>query len=247
MSHAAERAAALGATEDAVRNAPEVAHPALPDYLERHYTWAYLEPRNARLFDRPGFLQLLLFGFYRRLGDAVLQTFANSDRQRLLQVGCVYGDLTPRLARQNGAGQFDVVDVAKVQLDLLQRKLPADSPVTLHRRDATDLAFADAQFDGVLLFFLLHEIPPAAQRHALAEALRVCRPGGRVVVTDYQRPHPLQPLRWLLPPLFRWLEPFALGFWTQPLITLLAVPAEATVVATRSWFGGLYRQVTLTP
>jgi ubiquinone/menaquinone biosynthesis C-methylase UbiE len=247
MSPAAERAATLGATGDVASSAPAVAHPALPDYLERHYRWAYLEPRNARLFDRPGFLQLLLFGFYRRLSDAVLRSFAANDRQHLLQVGCVYGDLTPRLARQNGAGRLDVADVAKVQLDLLRGKLSPDSPVTLHRRDATDLAFADASFDGVLLFFLLHEIPPAAQRRALAEALRVCRPGGRVVVIDYQRPHPLQPLRWLLPPLFRWLEPFALGFWTRPLTTLLAAPTGATVVATRSWFGGLYRQVTLTP
>ncbi len=220
---------------------------ALPVYLQQHYAWAYLSARNARLFDTRGFLQLLLFGHYRRLGQAAVNALCETPERRLLQLGCAYGDLSPRLARHPVVARLDVVDAAQLQLDLLRRKLRYDDPLVCHRQDATRLSFPDASFDGVLLFFLLHELPGGARRRALAEALRVCRPGGRVVVIDYHRPHAWHPLRWLLPALFGWLEPFALSFWGKPLGDLLPQSSTARVLAERYWFGRLYRQVTLTP
>jgi len=247
LSNSSDRATTLWRDQEALWPGPPADHVVLPDYLERHYAWAYLDPRNASVFDTHAFLELLLFGHYRRLGKAALRAFDSPTSQQLLQVGCAYGDLTPRLARQPSVAKLDVVDVAPLQLDLLQRKLPTDSAVTLKRQDATRLAYPDDHFDGVLLFFLLHELPVEAQRRALAEALRVCRPDGRVVVIDYHRPHPLQPLRWLLPWVFSRLEPFALEFWSKPIVDLLPHASSAQITATRYWFGSLYRQVTLTP
>ena len=247
MSDSADHATALWRGQEMPLPDAPADHVVLPEYLERYYAWAYLDPRNARVFDTHAFLELLLFGHYRRLGNAALRAFDAPANQQLLQVGCAYGDLTPRLARQPTVDQLDVVDVAPLQLDLLQRKLPTDSGVTLKRQDATRLAYPDDHFDGVLLFFLLHELPAEAQRHALAEALRVCRPDGRVVIIDYHRPHPLQPLRWLMPLVFNRLEPFALEFWSTPIADLLPVGSSAQIAKTHYWFGSLYRQVTLTP
>jgi ubiquinone/menaquinone biosynthesis C-methylase UbiE len=247
LSDTAETATARWPGDDASWNTPPTDHVALPDYLERHYAWAYLDRRNARLFDTRGFLEMLLFGHYRRLGDAALHALDTPTGKRLLQVGCAYGDLTPRLAALPTVTRLDVADAAPLQLELLARKLPADDPVALHRQDATRLHFAPDCFDGVLLFFLLHELPAEARRDALAEALRVCRPGGRVVVVDYQRPHPLHPLRWLMPVVFRLLEPFALAFWSTPVSDLLPAGGRARITSTRSLFGGLYRLVTLAP
>lgn len=52
--------------------------------------------------------------------------------------------------------------------------------------DATRLPFADASFDAVTISFGLRNVvdTPAA----LAEMLRVTRPGGRLVVTEFSRP-----------------------------------------------------------
>ena len=221
-------------------------HSVVPDYLEQHYAWAYLDPRNARLLDRDAVLQLILFGHYRVLGEAAFAALDPGPDHRVLQLGCAYGELTPRLARRLGPDRLDVVDAAPLQLARLARKLPSGAGVRMHCQDATRLALGDGAFDRVLLFFLLHELPDAARRAALAEALRVCRPGGRVVVVDYARPPALHPLRWLLPLLFRWLEPFATGFWQQAIRDLLPPGCAGLAQQTATRCGGLYRVVALT-
>jgi demethylmenaquinone methyltransferase/2-methoxy-6-polyprenyl-1,4-benzoquinol methylase len=52
--------------------------------------------------------------------------------------------------------------------------------------DATRLPFADASFDAVTISFGLRNISDAAT--ALAEMLRVTRPGGRLVVCEFSHP-----------------------------------------------------------
>lgn len=59
------------------------------------------------------------------------------------------------------------------------------SRVSLHTGNITALPFADGTFDVVVSSFVLHHVPTAAgRRAALDEALRVLRPGGRLVVAD---------------------------------------------------------------
>ena len=81
-----------------------------------------------------------------------------------------------------------MVDILPIQLQNLARKLPADERVALLQGDSSALACPDASYDQVLLFFLLHEQPEAVRRATLAEALRVVRPGGKIVIVDYHRP-----------------------------------------------------------
>ena len=45
---------------------------AVPEYLERHYWWAYVRPNAVRVFERPWLVDLILWGNYRRLCDAAL-------------------------------------------------------------------------------------------------------------------------------------------------------------------------------
>lgn len=44
-----------------------------------------------------------------------------------------------------------------MQLDNLTRKINGHPRVFLHHQDSADLVFADAGYDCVVLFFLLHE------------------------------------------------------------------------------------------
>lgn len=51
--------------------------------------------------------------------------------------------------------------------------------------DCSQVPFADESFDTVATFTMLHHLPTAAMQYAtLAEALRVLRPGGRLVGSD---------------------------------------------------------------
>jgi len=53
---------------------------------------------------------------------------------------------------------------------------------------AYELPFDDASFDASLLVLALHEHTEAERTTMLAEAIRVLRPGGSLVLADYDRP-----------------------------------------------------------
>src|SRR6185369_9786651 len=151
---------------------------------------------------------------------------------RTLQIACVYGDLTQRLrARLATGGSLDVLDILRVQLDNLARKLARDPRVGLLYGDSAALDIGTAAYDRALLFFLLHEQPAEVRRRTLREALRVLKPGGRLVVVDYHRPARCNPLYWPMVAVLKGLEPFALDLWRHDVEEWL--PAGAPVAALR--------------
>lgn len=220
---------------------------ALPRYLEQTYWWAYLHPRGVSFFERQWLVNLILWGNYATLRNAVFAELATVRRGRVLQVACVYGDFTVRLARELGPGaRLDVVDVAPVQLDNLRRKVGPQAGVFLHHQDSVNLAFADQSYDCVVVFFLLHEQPVQARARTVAEALRVTRRGGRIVFVDYHRPVRANPLRYVMRPILGTLEPYALDLWRTEIAAWLPARAEPAAVEKRVYFGGLYQKVVVT-
>jgi ubiquinone/menaquinone biosynthesis C-methylase UbiE len=217
----------------------------VPSYLMRHYWWAYVHPKAVQVFDRPWLINLILFGNYQRLRRSATAEFSPTPLGKVLQVACVYGDLSPKLAKRAAAqdGTLDVIDVLPIQLRNLKWKLPSKTPARLLRMDSTNLDLPEARYDWVLLFFLLHEQPETERAKTVAEALRVLKPDGKLVIVDYGQPHRWNPMRYLLPPFLALLEPFALSLMRRPLAALL--PADMTV-RRESFFGGLYQKVVAT-
>ena len=182
----------LAITADATLDAAG-AHAApllpIPRYLEQVYWWAYVHPKAVHLFEREWLVNLILFNNYGRLRDAALADLGEPVTGKTLQVACVYGNLTPRVrARLAPDASLDIVDILRIQLKNLRQKLPPDERVALLQGDSSALACADASYDQTLLFFLLHEQPEHVRRKTLVEALRVTKPGGRIVIVDYHRP-----------------------------------------------------------
>jgi len=225
----------------------------IPAYLRLHYWWAYIHPRAVRLFERAWLVNLILWLNYQRLSEAALTALEDSGPAgelpgRTLQIACVYGDLTARLARHGkaGDGSLDVIDVLPIQLQNLARKLPPGTPARLMMRNSDDLDLPDAGYDRALLFFLLHEQPEDVRRRTLREALRVVRPGGKVVVVDYARPGAWHPARYLWLPLLGILEPFAHDLWQRDLAVWLPEPWCGHALNRTRFFGGLYQLVSIT-
>jgi len=218
---------------------------AVPGYLREAYWWAYVHPNSVRLFERQWLVNLILWGNFARLRDAALAALGEPLEGGTLQIACVYGDLTQRLAQRVApGGKLDVVDVLAVQLDNLARKLPPHAAVGLIHGDSTRLDIASGSYDRALLFFLLHEQPEQARRATLAEALRVVRPGGRLAIIDYHRPRRSNPLYWPMAAILRTLEPFALDLWRREIPEWL--PRRVARLDQATMFGGLYQIVRIT-
>jgi ubiquinone/menaquinone biosynthesis C-methylase UbiE len=216
---------------------------AVPAYLERVYWWAYVRPGAVRLFERQWLVNLILWGNFGRLRDAALDALGARLEGRTLQIACVYGDLTERLRRRlTPGGSLDVVDVLRVQLDNLAAKLPGDPRVGLIQGDSAALDIDSETYDRALLFFLLHEQPAEVRRRTLAEALRILRPGGRLVILDYHRPRRTHPLYVPMAAILKALEPFALDLWREEVARWLP---GGTRLEKRTAFGGLYQLLTV--
>ena len=220
----------------------------VPTYLEKNYWWAYVRPSAVRFWDRPWLIDLILFGKYKTLRDEVLKEFGLAVSGKTLQISCCYGELTPRLFGhvEKGGGTLDVVDVLPVQLKNLKRKLPRDAAVQTFPMDAASLNFPDASYDQVLVFFLLHEEPQEYREKTIREALRVLKPGGKIIIADYGAPSAWHPFRYLLLPPLAFLEPTARDLWQQELVDVLPNEMSGRTWRKTSYFGGLYQMLVST-
>ena len=221
------------------------APPTIPNYLIEHYSWAYVTPEAVKRFEHPFIIEMILWGNYKKLSGAVFEALKGVRTRRVLQIACAYGDFSPRLAERvaDSGGRLDVIDVLPVQLDNLQSKLSPDAPVDLHQMDSSALAFEDESFDAVVLFLLLHEQPESWRRRTLAEAWRVVKRGGRIILVDYAKPAWWNPLRYVMAPVLTLLEPFAMDLWRRPIRDY--TPANAYGSLTRKTaVGGLYQILT---
>jgi SAM-dependent methyltransferase len=102
----------------------------------------------------------------------------------LLDVGCGTGDDVLELARLVGAGGRVVgIDRSETVIaEARRRARGTDLPAEFALGDAGALAVADAGFDGCRLDRVLHHLDDPGR--AVAEAVRVARPGARVVAFE---------------------------------------------------------------
>jgi SAM-dependent methyltransferase len=120
------------------------------------------------------------------LSKRVAFVLAHCPAGRALDVGCGTGLLAARLAE---AGyEVTGADPSEGMLEVMRRRAPR---VTAVEATADELPFDDGAFDTVVSVAVLHHIADqSAVRRALGEMVRVCRPGGRVLVWDHNPRNP---------------------------------------------------------
>jgi SAM-dependent methyltransferase len=101
---------------------------------------------------------------------------------RVLDVGCGTGEHLHR-ALDHGLRAFGV-EPAPAMLEVARRNVPC---AEIQQGVATDLPYADAEFDLVIMVEVLRYLDQADIQKALAEARRVLKPGGRLFVTLVNR------------------------------------------------------------
>jgi len=102
--------------------------------------------------------------------------------EQMLEVGPGPGAATEWLRHR--VSRLVALEVDRQAADKLAARY-AGSNVEVIFGDAAQMVFADASFDSVGTFTMLHHVPTAArQDRVLAEAFRVLRPGGALIGSD---------------------------------------------------------------
>lgn len=104
--------------------------------------------------------------------DVIRRALSQAPGPRVLDIGCGDGALAGLIVKLGA--QWTGVDPAP----------PANARPEIRRAPAEALPFADASFDMAVFLNALHHVPEAAMDTALAQAVRVLRRAGRLVVVE---------------------------------------------------------------
>lgn len=148
----------------------------------------------------PGYRLLELaggFALHQRLGEPTLGRYrqliarhiGNAADKHILDIGCGIGNFRPSFA-----GRYTGIDINPAYIE----KARAAQTGEFETMDCTRLAFPDAAFDEVVTIATMHHIDDGAAVRMIAEAIRVCRPGGYFHIIDAILPVARNPLKTLI-------------------------------------------------
>jgi arsenite methyltransferase len=128
-----------------------------------------------------------------RVWDRVLDDLRLRGDETVLDLGCGRGAVLLAAAKRLPHGRAIGVDLWHAdQTNNSQQATLANAAaenvagrIEIHTADMTALPLADESVDVIVSNLAIHNIPSSAgRRQALAEAIRVLRPGGRIAIAD---------------------------------------------------------------
>ena len=108
---------------------------------------------------------------------------------RVLDVACGTGDVSIAIAKAVKKGEVIGVDISKEMLEVMRQKVlknKLESMISQEVGDGEALRFPEGSFDRVVNAFGIRNFEDRDK--GLREALRVLKPGGRLVILELSRP-----------------------------------------------------------
>ena len=129
----------------------------------------------------------------RRWRPALLDAIAPAPGQRILDLGCGTGTLCLMVKARCPDAMIIGVDPDPTVLSRARRKAEAaELDLPFIRASATDLPAQpplDRPVDVCVTSLMFHHLHPAQKRAALAEEMRMLKPGGRLLILDWGPPN----------------------------------------------------------
>jgi ubiquinone/menaquinone biosynthesis C-methylase UbiE len=125
----------------------------------------------------------------RRATEELFQQSDFRPDQQVLDIGCGVGTTAIAIARRFGAN-VTAADISPIMLARARANVRADDltgRVRVEEGDITALPYAAGTFDRVVAEAVTMFVD---RPHAARELVRVCRPGGRVLATEFLWRHP---------------------------------------------------------
>ena len=187
----------------------------LPLYWKEIYGWLYGSFWN-KLLDYDWFLTLVTCGADKILRKALLKEITPG--AKVLQLGATFGSQMDDVAQKIGnTGRYDVMDVSTAALKRVKEKYQYLYPQMNFINQNANKAPRFKNYDIVICYNLLHEVPAVQKTKIINNALSAIKPGGEAVFIDYHAPKPWHPLRFLIKSFNRLYEPFAEKLWENDI------------------------------
>jgi demethylmenaquinone methyltransferase/2-methoxy-6-polyprenyl-1,4-benzoquinol methylase len=164
--------------------------PKLPDYYRKTYQpwykwFSYIYDPFIKLFC---FIFNGGFGGERRWRQLIVEGIDPRPGEKIVDICCGTGTLSIMLAEKlAGTGEVVGIDLSSRLLDLARKKQKPGG-VTFLEGDAQKIPFSHGHFHKGVICGALHEMPREVRRKVLAEAHRVIKPNGRIVVVEHNNP-----------------------------------------------------------
>ena len=133
---------------------------------------------------------IVMLGCEDRLHRNIASRLAPLPDHRILDLGCGTGTLTAMIARYLDAGAGGEalgIDAAAAMIEAARNKRASDT-CSFQVAAAEHLPFDDQTFDSVISSLFFHHVDYELKNRSLAEAFRVLKPGGRIIIADMHTP-----------------------------------------------------------